>query len=183
MKRKGFRFSIDVPSVAVCRAKREWRRRDIPRAIASRVAGVATTPPSSREDGHDAVQRATTRRTPLATAARLTSFGGYFATSASHLISTLNSRLFKAERIPLLLFLNAQLTTRNSFNCKFYQLPSIIYQLPSTSYAKKFITRLTIISFSDGLDSAIITVKATSVWSAMRLEPSLRSSNLFRLRK
>ena len=144
---------------------------------------MATTPPSSREDGHDAVQRAMARYLPNEVSRVACDGGGAVATSASHLISTLNSRLFKAERIPLLLFLNAQLTTRNSFNCKFYQLPSIIYQLPSTSYAKKFITRLTIISFSDGLDSAIITVKATSVWSAMRLEPSLRSSNLFRLRK
>ena len=54
---------------------------------------------------------------------------------------------------------------------------------PVTGHAKKFITRLTIISFSDGFDSAIITVRATSVWSAMRLEPSLRSSNWLRLRK
>ena len=44
-------------------------------------------------------------------------------------------------------------------------------------------TRLTIISFSCGLDSAIITVSATSVWSAMRFEPSLRRSNLLRFRK
>ena len=43
-------------------------------------------------------------------------------------------------------------------------------------------TRLTIISFSAGLDSAIMTVRATSVWSAMRLEPSLRSSRRLRLR-
>ena len=44
-------------------------------------------------------------------------------------------------------------------------------------------TRLTISSFSCGLDSAIITVSATSVWSAMRFEPSLRRSNLLRFRK
>ena len=50
-------------------------------------------------------------------------------------------------------------------------------------YARNVMTRLTIISFSAGLDSAIMTVRATSVWSAMRLEPSLRSSRRVRLRK
>ena len=45
----------------------------------------------------------------------------------------------------------------------------------SVGYARKVMTRLTIISFSVGFDSAIITVKVTSVWSAIRLEPSLRS--------
>ena len=49
--------------------------------------------------------------------------------------------------------------------------------------AKKVMTRLTIISFSAGRDSAIMTVSATSVESAMRLEPSLRSSSLLRWRK
>ena len=101
-----------------------------------------------------------------------------FALNLNAQLTTLQSGKDSASPFPQRSTHNTQLV-----NCKFYQLPSIIYQLPSTSYAKKFITRLTIISFSDGLDSAIITVKATSVWSAMRLEPSLRSSNLFRLRK
>ncbi len=37
-------------------------------------------------------------------------------------------------------------------------------------HLRNVITRLTISSFSCGLDSAIITVSATSVWSAMRFE-------------
>ena len=44
-------------------------------------------------------------------------------------------------------------------------------------------TRLTISSFSAGFDSAIMTVSATSVWSAMRLEPSLRSRRRLRFKK
>lgn len=51
---------------------------------------------------------------------------------------------------------------------------------PLGSQAKKVMTMLTIISFSAGRDSAIMTVSATSVESAMRLEPSLRSKSLLR---
>ena len=50
-------------------------------------------------------------------------------------------------------------------------------------HLRNVITRLTINSFSCGFDSAIITVSATSVWSAMRFVPSLRRSSLLRFRK
>ena len=71
------------------------------------------------------------------------------------------------------------------------QRPRVVVLLPAVSakfahrtpHFKNVITRLTIISFSSGRDSAIITVSATSVWSAMRFEPSLRNMSLLRERK
>ena len=67
------------------------------------------------------VQRATTGRTPLATAARLTPFGGYFATSAPHYhLPTINcplSQSGKDSASPLL-----SVPTTN------YPLPSAHYQ-------------------------------------------------------
>ena len=61
--------------------------------------------------------------------------------------------------------------------------PSDTFGTPLGAQTKKVMTRLTIIFFSAGRDSAIMTVSATSVESAMRLEPSLRSSSLLRWRK
>ena len=43
-------------------------------------------------------------------------------------------------------------------------------------YARQFITTVIIISFSSGFDSAIIMVRATSVWSSISLRPSAKST-------
>ena len=70
---------------------------------------MATTPPSSRENGHDAVPRATTRYLPNDVSRTACDDGGVVATSASHC--------------------HQPIVNRKSINRKFYQLPSINYRL------------------------------------------------------
>ena len=96
--------------------------------VEKREAGVATTPSSSRGTGHVLYAVRRRGRTPLATAARLTSFGGYFATTASHRSST---------HYPL------SIINRKSKNRK--SLPATIYPL-STVKRKGFRFSLSVLS-------------------------------------